>query len=424
MINKENIVAFIQFLYVKKNGVQAPQNLLDKWQDIPEHEILTQLDFLYDSWNYNLVQRGAIVQEFSESQKTIRHDMRTITSNASVNDVNTRSIQNKTITTPTATDALAPKKNILTKLLGTLALISALISALYIGYKYYHFTHLHNIYTLTERVAIRAENGTQVGTLDLNATGTTDSYQELTAYDKAIYNRPIDSSSKLFEHRKVVMQKDNFIDFLQNKPEIFAYVNAKYVVDSKEEYETYKRIFGQLNTDDNKRLQLKHRQIVANCMKRSSALKNLYAVSACSNASKQVRKNYAGIITHELIAENKYEILLRLSDGYYYLLTGDVVSNAYDVPRRIGYVANPNRADEYLSGDLLFKYNNKTKQFSLANCNGKPMPYHSVTDASGALQFFEKDLPTESPLQPLEEFTETAQDAIENVKDAVEEIFN
>ncbi len=420
MINKNNIISYIQFLYRRKNGTDAPEALLEKWRSIPEAEILTRLDHLYESWNYNLVQRGALVQEFINVNVT-----NTAPVNTTASIKSTPTYQALPANEPPSKSVVTTKQgNTFMRILSTILLVVAFCGGLFLAYKYYHFTHLHQLYTLTERVAIRTDSGVQIGTLDLNANGQSNSYQELTAYDKEIYNRSIDSTGKLYEHRKVLMVKDNFIKFLQSKPELFAYVNAKYVVDNKAEYELYKRLFGQLNTDDNKWLQLKHRKIIAGCIKRNDGLKNLYALSACDEESRQVRRNASGIVVDELVNETKYQIIVRLSDGFYYLMIGDVNSEVYEVPKRLGYVEFPNRDDEYLAGDLLFKHNKKNGNYYLVNCKGQALPYVSNYNKLGELLCFRKIEPIESPMQPLEEFTEEAQDALQGVKEMVDAIFN
>jgi hypothetical protein len=426
MIDSKNIIQYIQFLYFKKYNQAAPIELLNKWEKIPEQEILIRLDHLYESWDYNLVQRGLIVQEFVAQQASGKNDMHIAANQLFQNEKLTLEVKEakaKSLHINKVPNGGSKKARWIFRFI-KLLVIAAIIGGAYLAFKYYQFTHLHNIYTLTERVLIRTEFGKEIGTLDLNATGKPNSFQELTVLDNEIYNRAIDSSGKLYEHRKVVMQKNNFLDFVQNKPEIFAYVNAKFVVDSKEEYEMYKRIFGKLQADDNKRLQLKHRQIIASCLKRNNSIKNLYVISSCSGIVNKTIKNTSGIIVDELILDNKYQIMARLSDGYYYLFKGDVNSNQYEIPKRIGYNETPNRDDEFITGDFLFKYDKKKDTYYLTNCKGQMLPFESVNNSLGEISFFKKTEPAESPLQPLTEFTEEAQDAIQTVTDAVEKIFN
>jgi hypothetical protein len=53
MINKLNIRGYINYLYLQRNGSNAPQELLQKWSALSDQDIQLQLQNLYASWNLN-----------------------------------------------------------------------------------------------------------------------------------------------------------------------------------------------------------------------------------------------------------------------------------------------------------------------------------------------------------------------------------
>lgn len=55
MINKLNIRGYINYLYLQRNGSNAPQELLQKWSALSDQDIQLQLQNLYASWNLNSV---------------------------------------------------------------------------------------------------------------------------------------------------------------------------------------------------------------------------------------------------------------------------------------------------------------------------------------------------------------------------------
>ncbi len=408
-LNSTNITDYINFLHKKKNGVNAPTALLERWAQIPEYEIYERLDHLYEHWNYTLVQRGELMQEYTNIKNTLN-----ITSNYSLPSSKATS---QAVVKKTPTNVKQKVKSSLTKLL----YFGIAIGLGFVSYKYLHFKNLKPLYTLTERVAVRNEYGEQIASLDLNASGSADSYTSLLALDNTIYNRAIDSSGKLFEHRKVVMQTDNFYNFLTEDPNIFAYVNANYVIDNKQEYENYKRLFGQVRSEDNKILQLKHRKIIAESMQRSNALKNLYIISSCNNA--KFPKTDKGILIAEIVTGAKYQIIAKLSDGYYYSFIGDNNSKIYELPKRIGYQNNPSRDIEYLTGNILFRYNKADRKFYLTDCLGKNLFISSNNNSVNEISHFSKPIPSQSLPEPITELTEKATDVIEDIKNIAEKIF-
>ncbi|WP_222166785.1 hypothetical protein [Edaphocola aurantiacus] len=64
MISRSNIVAYISFLYQKKFGQEAPQDLLDSWNGLNDSEVNIHLTGLYKHWNLDAISSKNFEQEF------------------------------------------------------------------------------------------------------------------------------------------------------------------------------------------------------------------------------------------------------------------------------------------------------------------------------------------------------------------------
>jgi hypothetical protein len=403
MINQANIIEYINYLYKQKYNTDAPVQLIQGWQALDDITIEQQLHNLYQQWHWTQTQQLLSQQQFVQQQQ-----------NASATASNTftppQPVSVPKAPPKAASTIIAPSTG-----RGVIGNVVKLISIIAIGcilgymlYIYSQYKQVHAIYTLTDKVAVRNEQGQEVGSLDLMPNNSPMSFAQLYALDNEIYNRTIDASGKLYEHRKVCIQLPSLWQFITSNYQPH-YVSARFVVDSKEEFDLYKKIFGQLNSIDNKKLQLKHRKIIANCLKQADATAQ-YLMSSCSNTRKQL----SGVIVQELITNNKYQIIAQLSDGYYYQFVGDVVSEVYHKPQRIGYVQQPSNDADCLSGGLLFKYNARANNYDLYSCNGVPLKYNTVINERKEILYFEQ---TYTPPPP-------SDNIIEQIGDGVKEIFD
>lgn len=64
MISRTNIVAYINFLYQKKFGQEAPPDLLDSWNGLSDSEVNIHLNGLYKHWNLDAISSKNFEQEF------------------------------------------------------------------------------------------------------------------------------------------------------------------------------------------------------------------------------------------------------------------------------------------------------------------------------------------------------------------------
>jgi Rieske Fe-S protein len=64
MINRLNIVDYINFLYKKKYKQQAPQDLLESWTGLNDNETIIHLNGLYRHWNLDNISAKKFEEEF------------------------------------------------------------------------------------------------------------------------------------------------------------------------------------------------------------------------------------------------------------------------------------------------------------------------------------------------------------------------
>ncbi|OJV56303.1 MAG: hypothetical protein BGO31_14530 [Bacteroidetes bacterium 43-16] len=73
MINRNNIVEFISFLYLKKFNQPAPQDLLDSWSGLNDNETSIHLNGLYRHWNLDAISSKNYEQEFLNRGNAAAH---------------------------------------------------------------------------------------------------------------------------------------------------------------------------------------------------------------------------------------------------------------------------------------------------------------------------------------------------------------
>jgi hypothetical protein len=387
MINKKNIIAFIQYLYLKKNNTDAPPQLLEKWAAVPEIEINTQLQNLFEHWQYTPTQQQQCRQEFI----------------AKVN-------ASKTVY-PTSPEPIVPRKQ--KRNYTGLIFLAIFLPIVLIAYQYFLFNNLQYVYAITNNVSIRNDSSAIVARLDLQAPNKIDlpSFDKVIAMDNDVYDRTIDSTGKLKKYRKIVIGQPGFINFLLNNKMNIAYVNANYVTESKQEFEQYKTVFGQLSAEEANMLELKFRKIIIGSLGfASDDLQGKYIMNACASTNKEIHKKFTCILKQTIIENTRYAVIARLSDGYYYRFYGDLAENSFAKPVRIGYVQKPSSDDEYLMGDLLFRYLPATKQYGLYDCNGKSLHYFSEVDNQNRVWYFLQKIEPE----PISNFIQDIIDTIKN----------
>jgi hypothetical protein len=357
MINQKNILAFVQYLYLQKYQTDAPQALLDKWAKLSDAEIKTNLAALFTSWQYSNAQAEQETNNWLQQQSK------------------TTSKPNIEVVTSTSKWWRWP----------LLILIFAPIT--YFSIKYLQFSSLSKVYAITDNITVRDIAGKSIYRMDLipSTTNTQPSSSFLTASDDVVYEKTLDSSGKVRQYRKVIYPEVSFMDYaLGNSTE--AYVNANLVTTNIKEYEKYKNVFKGLSHSEGKALELKYRKVIVGCLELMPQTQGLYAMTSCLN--QKAGKGFSNFIMLELQKDAMYEVIARMSDGYYYKFTGNLRANSFVKPRRIGFIANASADDELMKGDYLFKQYAKDKTVKLFTCDGKTADYTSVADSYGGIDYF------------------------------------
>jgi hypothetical protein len=381
MITQQNIIAFIKHLYALKHNAAAPENLLQKWSAVPNNDIANQLQLLFTHWGFSQQQQDSITQSFLLSQK--------------------KNMQSKN------------KNYFLKKVIKPIIILAITIPLVYTVYQYFLFRNLSTLYAITNNISIRNDSNTIVASMDLQAPPKLDkiSYAFVQALDNDVYERRIDSTGQICKVRKINIGAIPFSDFLFHRNLNIGYVNQNFVTDNTADYEQFKIMFGQLSMQEANALDLRYRKIIIGCIGFDPTLKGKYILSSCAFANNKLQKQFTSIIKQEVIANNRYVIIARLSDGYYYRFYGDLVENSFAKPKRIGYNPNPSMESEFLSGDILFKYIPAKKQYAMFDCNGKALHYYSVLDNQNRIWYFEQQLP---PPENNSNFLEQIMDTIKN----------
>lgn len=391
-INKTNIKAYIQFLYREKYYTDAPENLITKWASLDDVEISNNLNQLYSHWGYtadkiketefhflqlNLVNPKPIITPLSPT-----HKESTPATNA-VSDTN-----------------IVVKKSSTARRIFFIFIPFVILGLAYLFYQYSKYEMLHTVYTLTQNVAIRNEGGKTIGTFALIPSNKPDTYTELIALDNEIYPLAIDSTSQKYDFRKVLFSNIDFIDFLKGNYS-YGYVNANYIIEDKQQFEDYKRIFSKFSNVDNLRLKLTQRKIIYNVLKNSRQYRNSYILSSCNNTSKR----FAGFISNEIIENTRFQMIAKLEDGYFYSLIGDLNSGEFARPTRLQLDG------EDCNSELLFRYINPQTGFKIYNCAGTALKIKCITDESKLITSFETIQTQSNP----DSFTEEIESLLDSI---------
>jgi hypothetical protein len=401
MINTQNVIEFIKHLYFNKYQKPAPQALLEKWSKLNDTEIQSNLQALFTSWNYSTDQAEQIKKEWFYLQRTKKPQ-----------EVNTPKVQ---VLKSTSKWWRWP------------IIILVLASLGYVAVKYIQFSSLSKVYAITDNIAVRNETGASIYRMDLipQANSTEASSSSMTTADDVVYEKTLDSSGKIRQYRMVIIPEVNFKDYLLNNTK-YAFVNANLVTNNAKEFEKYKNVFRGLGPIESKALELRYRKVMVGCLELLPESKELYAMSSCLNS--KAGRGFSYFVTIELQKGAMYEVVARMSDGYYYKFTGNLRANSFVKPRKIGFTANTTNEDDYMKGDYLFKYYTKDKIVKLFTCDGKPAYYSSVPDSYGGIDYFNYtapiiDAPTDGA-DVIDAIKDAGGDVINGVVDGIKDLIN
>lgn len=72
MINSDNVLAYVKYLYQKKYDQVAPAQLLSQWRNVAPHEIRNELHKLYEHWGWSNTESRKTENEFLEIAELIK----------------------------------------------------------------------------------------------------------------------------------------------------------------------------------------------------------------------------------------------------------------------------------------------------------------------------------------------------------------
>ncbi|MFM2386458.1 MAG: hypothetical protein RL660_1215 [Bacteroidota bacterium] len=373
MINKNNIVAFVAFAYKQRRGQDAPAELLQKWRNLSDDEVQLHLQGLFNTWQFTPEQANALKQQFLAQQTVVAAP------------ADKTKVATKPTPPPQATVLKVRGNN---KWLGRIAALVVLVPLVYVAVRWFQYQALKPVFAITDNIAVRNEATQQVYRMDLKPPAETRgvaSVQSMKALDNEVYERAIDSTGKMKQHRAVILPDVSFTDYLMNHYEKL-YVNANLVVDDRAEFNKYSSAFKGLSYEEAYVIELKYRKVIVKCLQMDHSMDDLYITTSCMSTNKAKGLQYFAM--QELKKDAVYGVIAKMNDGNYYKFIGDLRANSYTRPVKIGYNAKPTSEDEFLKGDLLFKV--QPNKVSLYTCDGKPMNYKSVPDSYNCVSHFEK----------------------------------
>lgn len=357
-INNLNIIAFIKYLYKKKTGSDAPEQLLQSWSTLSDDEIPHHLKAMTAQWGWSEVQLQYEIEGFLQ-----------LTRHKPINPVatqTTNAINNKESIRPNPVINKMPppiqtrsSKNWIWFILLPILLIGG-----YIGYKYMSYLNLEHLYSVTDNVAIRDINGETVGRMDIFASKN--AMSSLRAVNETIYNIKADKDGNISESRKLLIGDASFKDYLLETKDKIVYVNKNYLTNDKEYFEIQKVVFSDINKTQVELTQLKSsiRKVIIGSLSHDNFLKTLTIQNTCNNTS----KDYTSIIKHTLYDKKTMVIICQLSNKKYYKLKGNPDINSYEPPVEIQFnVPQVTTSASINNGKYLFKKVGTT--YNLYDCS-------------------------------------------------------
>ena len=72
MINSDNVLAYIKYLYQKKYDQVAPAQLLSQWRNVAPHEIRNELHKLYEHWGWSNTESRKTEDDFLQIAELLK----------------------------------------------------------------------------------------------------------------------------------------------------------------------------------------------------------------------------------------------------------------------------------------------------------------------------------------------------------------
>ncbi len=377
-VNGKNITGIIKYLYEKRLNQTASEEVLQSWSNLTDPEARMHLNQLFQTWGYTQEQVDAELQQYFSG--TAKPDLNS-TAAALTGNTPPPQQQAASYTSQQQAPPLQQPQQKKARASGWLWLILLPLMAAggYVIYKFQQFKNLHYLYVTTDNVSIRDHEGNNIGRMDIFASGNSVSFLRTTD----INTYPIKVGENIYQCRRVIFDSTAFTDFLFNKPEAFGYVNENYVIDDKDNFIVYRNVFQVINgvKNENASLTSPFRKTIVGSIRQNPAMKDLYIMNACNNGD----KTYSALITIKN-KEDVHQVVALLSDGNYYIFSGNPTKQEYEAPKPFQYkVPGVEQLNPYQNENLLFRYINKT--YFIFECSGTPKDYYTVMDNKGLIDY-------------------------------------
>ncbi|HTO14510.1 MAG TPA: hypothetical protein VLZ83_02015 [Edaphocola sp.] len=378
-INEGNILDFINYLY-KNNLERSPnQEELDSWAKLNSEEISDYLNQLFEKWGFTDENINQELEGFFQTQESFENKRsQEELVDEGLDNQETEEFINSDEVQEEVPYSYEPEKRKSYKWLWLFILPIIGISA-YVIYKFQSFKQLNYLYVTTDNVAIRDFNGNIVGKMDIFPSKNSVSFLRTTGLE----TYPFEVKNKQYQYRQVLTDSTTFMDFLLNKKESFAYVNENYVIDNKENFIIYRNVFKSINNskNENNNLTSKYRKTIVGSLKLIPELQEFFLINSCNNND----KNYTSILKVQS-KNNTYQVVAQLSNGKYYLFTGQPDNNIFNIPEPFKFKVNgSSELTTFDNEGMLFKKENGA--YFIYDCNKNARDHYVNIDNNGMIQF-------------------------------------
>ncbi len=362
-IGRNHIEAYITHLFFLRHQKNPPTSLIDKWKILPEERIDKELEGLYLSWNWSLIQGRKEEQDYLMTLNKVKE-------------------------TPPSIPVVDKSMRKIPRWIKLIIIGIPIVCILYISYQYYCFKHPNYLYALTNNIAIRDGNTNIVGRMDLYSrvvkNDSNSTVEKISMYGQSTEVFLIDGDE--VEFNRVILDTSNFWGYLNSEAKSIGYVNASTVTQNVDEQKMHKQVFYNIkdNSIELKELKYAHRKIIVNCLRENRQLKKLQIAAPCREMNSG--RKALGIIRQELVKDEKYCMIAKLDNGKYYRFLGDIKNDFYKEPEQVEYQYEDESDLSALEGDYLFKYNGKN--FDIIDCSSLKRIGQSVNGNDGAIDHF------------------------------------
>jgi len=385
-INSGNITDFISYLFWKRKH-EAPSNeLLNSWRGLSDTDIKEHLEILFQNWGYDDEAREKGIEDFLKSQKRPDNDFileKEIrkTTTVPIFDIPQHS-QYQSDDYQEEHEYLESKKKYTVIIISSILVVLLAVSG-YFLYQFVHFKNLNYVYVLTDNVAVRDKNGKLIARMDVYGNPANNSFSFLRALDNKDYEIEVDGQK--YDYRKVLLDSVNFVDFLFHKSDKTSFVNTNYVTNNKNDFQKYREVFKNINNNqkESNKLTSPYRKVIIGSLSQNTRFKDLYLENTCNSNDKTL----SSIIQYQIPNSSVMVVVAKLSDGQYYLLSGNNESQVYEEPRPI-YFKTPFVSEMKLLKDQDFIFKQTNNSYFLYKCNGSDTEYYAVLDGTGKVKYF------------------------------------